>query len=194
MRILVSKSNTAYKRDNKGWLLLYLHSDEEETLAVLNAMQEYHDKTCIRFRPFVATDDGWVHIKQDYSGCWSSVGKRSQGQIVNLGSDKCRRHGVIIHELMHAIGFYHQQSASERDDFIKIHWENIKRGREHNFNKYNESVVTNFEVVYDYESVMHYSPRAFSKNGEITIEPIVNIPYASISCPIYSLLLLYISV
>lgn len=71
-------------------------------------MQEYHDKTCVRFRPFVNGDKNWIEIKQDYTGCWSSVGMKPEGQIVNLGSSKCRRHGVIVHELMHSIGFYHQ--------------------------------------------------------------------------------------
>lgn len=146
-------------------------------MGILNAMQEYHNKTCIRFRPYVQTDKNWIEVKQDYTGCWSGVGMKPDGQIVNLGSQKCRRHGVIIHELMHAIGFYHQQSASNRDDFIKINWENIKSGRTHNFKKYSESIVTNFDVPYDYDSVMHYSSKAFSKNGKMTIEPLVsNVP------------------
>lgn len=72
-------------------------------------MQEYHNRTCVRFRPYVQTDEHWIDIKSDYSGCWSSVGMKTQGQIVNLGSPKCLRHGVVVHELMHAIGFYHQQ-------------------------------------------------------------------------------------
>lgn len=145
----------------------------EEVSSILGAMQDYHNKTCVRFRPYVKTDQSWIDFRQDWPGCWSSVGMRMEGQIVNLGSEKCRQHGVITHEIMHAIGFYHQQSAADRDDFIKIHWDNIRRGREHNFNKYNESVVSNFDVPYDYESVMHYSARAFSRNGNITIEPIV---------------------
>lgn len=140
---------------------------------ILNAMQEYHNRTCIRFRPYELTDQNWIDIKPDYRGCWSSVGMKMQGQIVNLGSEKCLRHGVIVHELMHALGFHHQQSSSERDDFIKIIWENIRRGREHNFNKYNETVVTNFNVSYDYMSVMHYSSKAFTSNGEDTIVPLV---------------------
>lgn len=144
-------------------------------MSILGAMQEYHDKTCVRFRPYIESDKAWIDIKQDYSGCWSSVGMKYDGQIVNLGSEKCRQHGVVIHELMHAIGFYHQHSAADRDDFIKINWENIRKSRTHNFKKYDESVVTNYNVTYDYESVMHYSAKAFSKNGRITIEPIVSV-------------------
>lgn len=66
-----------------------------------------------------------------------------------------------------------------RDDFIIIYWDNIKRGREHNFNKYNDSIVSNFDVPYDYDSVLHYSAKAFSKNGNITIEPIVSLNLAT---------------
>lgn len=93
--------------------------------------------------------------------------------MVNLQIPACVTHGVTLHELLHALGFYHQQSASDRDSFVKIHWENIKDGHEHNFRKYNESQVTDYNVTYDYQSVMHYSGKAFSKNNESTIEPLV---------------------
>lgn len=148
---------------------------DEQALKILGAMQEYQNKTCIRFRQYEKGDINWIDIQSNSHGCWSAVGMKSAGQIVNFGSEKCLRHGVIVHELMHALGFYHQQSSANRDEYIKIHWENIRRGREHNFNKYNETFVTDFNVTYDYESVMHYSSRAFSKNGENTIETLVNI-------------------
>ena len=70
---------------------------------------------------------------------------------------------------MHALGFYHQQSTTDRDDYVKIVWDNIQPGHEHNFNKYNESFVTSYGIEYDYGSVMHYSKKAFSKNDEDTI-------------------------
>jgi len=47
-------------------------------------------------------------------------------------------------------------------------------GTEENFEKHNASQITNFGVPYDYDSVMHYGPYAFSKNGEKTIEPKVS--------------------
>lgn len=40
-------------------------------------------------------------------------------------------------------------------------------GMEHNFNKYDDSFVTDLNTPYDYESVMHYRPFAFNKDPSI---------------------------
>lgn len=84
----------------------------------------------------------------------------------------CYRMGTIMHEMLHALGLYHQQSSSDRDDYVRIVLENIQDGKEHNFQKYDENKVDNFDQTYDYGSVMHYTPYGFSKNGEMTIVPL----------------------
>jgi Astacin (Peptidase family M12A) len=55
-----------------------------------------------------------------------------------------------MHELLHAAGFYHQQSASNRDEFVEIIWDNISNGHESNFDRYNASYVTDYDTLYDY--------------------------------------------
>ncbi|XP_017764627.1 PREDICTED: zinc metalloproteinase nas-13 [Eufriesea mexicana] len=145
--------------------------DEEDIELIEGAMKEYHKNTCIRFRPYQKTDRDYVTIEGKMSGCWSLVGRHDRGQVVNLQNPGCVQHGVIVHELMHALGFYHQQSAADRDEWVTINWENIKPGKEHNFNKYDNKTVTDYGISYDYMSVMHYSSYAFSKNGDPTIAP-----------------------
>lgn len=86
----------------------------------------------------------------------------------------CFRSGTVVHEFLHTLGFYHMQSATERDDYVMIAWEHIIPGMEHNFNTYGADVITNFGVEYDVVSVMHYNAYAFTKNGFATIIPYVS--------------------
>lgn len=152
------------------------HFNDEEIETILSGIQEFHKKSCIRFKPYKRSDPNWVIVTGNEPGCWSSVGMQGDGgQQLNLNSPKCVRKGVVIHEFLHAAGFWHQQSASNRDEFVKILWENIIHGHEHNFDKYDESEVTDFGVAYDYGSIMHYSRTAFSKNGKDTMEPTKNV-------------------
>lgn len=89
----------------------------------------------------------------------------------------CFRIGTIIHEFLHTLGFYHMQSATERDDFVKIAWDHIPENRRNNFFKYNNTIVTNFGQIYDVGSVMHYSAYGFSVNGYATIIPNVSVSF-----------------
>lgn len=42
-------------------------------------------------------------------------------------------------------------------------------GMEFNFNKYDRSTIDSLGTPYDYNSVMHYDSKAFSRNGRPTI-------------------------
>lgn len=103
-------------------------------------------------------------------GCYSHVGLIGGKQDVSLPS-ACNRLGIFVHELIHAIGFNHEQSRTDRDDYVEIKYENIKPGTSLNFKKFGANVIAPFGVSYDYGSVMHYGKTAFTKNGEDTIVP-----------------------
>ncbi|XP_061515401.1 seminal metalloprotease 1 [Anopheles gambiae] len=132
-------------------------------------------QSCLRFHRVSSDAPAYIRVIGSDSGCYSSVGYTGRAQNLNLApsvpGQGCFRIGTVVHEFLHALGFYHQQSASDRDEFVDIIWENIQTGTENNFNIYNSSVVTDFNVQYDYGSVMHYGATAFSVNGQRTIIP-----------------------
>ena len=76
-----------------------------------------------------------------------------------------------MHELMHAAGFWHEQSRADRDDYITINWKNIQKGMEYNFLKYDLRKIDHLGAQYDTCSVMHYGAYAFAKvrNGRFEI-------------------------
>lgn len=66
----------------------------------------------------------------------------------------CMVKGVIMHELMHALGFLHMQSHPDRDSYVKVNYENIKYGMEFAFAKEEANVINNFGTPYDLNSIM----------------------------------------
>ena len=70
--------------------------------------------------------------------------------------------GVIMHELMHAVGFWHEQSRADRDDYVTINWDNIKPGHGGNFKKYSLDKIQHLGADYDYCSLMHYKASYFA--------------------------------
>lgn len=95
---------------------------------VLRAMEEYHKQTCIKFVPRTNQND-YLYIESSSSGCWSSVGMIGKRQSLNLQSPGCLSMvGTAIHELMHALGFLHEQNRYDRDEFVRVLTSNIKPG------------------------------------------------------------------
>ncbi|XP_008049492.1 meprin A subunit beta [Carlito syrichta] len=134
---------------------------------ILNAFERYRLKTCIDFKPWTG-EANYISVFKG-SGCWSSVGNRHVGrQELSIGAN-CDRIATIQHEFLHALGFWHEQSRSDRDDYVRIIWERIQSGKEHNFNTYDDKVSDSLNVPYDYTSVMHYSKTAFRNGTEPTI-------------------------
>lgn len=134
---------------------------------ILKAFEQYRLKTCIDFKPW-GGEANYISIFKG-GGCFSSVGNRRVGkQRLSIGSN-CDRIATIEHEFLHALGFWHEQSRADRDDYVNIMWDRISEGREHNFNTYNDTTSSSLGVPYDYGSMMHYSKNAFRNGTEPTI-------------------------
>ena len=82
------------------------------------------------------------------SRCNSNVGRTGGQQLVSIDQG-CLYVGLIIHELMHAAGFYHEQCRTDRDDHVVVNWDNIQEGFKLNFNKLGPDVIQYLGAPYD---------------------------------------------
>lgn len=139
---------------------------ERETIET--ALQSFHSSTCVRFVPRSYEQDYIVVQSED--GCFSSLGRVGSAQTLSINTEGCLYHGVIQHEALHALGFQHEQTRSDRDNHVVINWENIDSNMAFNFYKHD---TNNLDTPYDYGSIMHYGRTAFAiYSGVDTITPI----------------------
>jgi len=102
------------------------------------------------------TESAYIEVISG-SGNWSYVGRIGGKQQLSVYN--WSYHFIIMHELAHALGVWHEQSRPDRDDYVTIETDNITSGFVHNFDKHS-SAGTNGS--YDFDSIMHYGQCAFS--------------------------------
>ncbi|XP_023232099.1 zinc metalloproteinase nas-6-like [Centruroides sculpturatus] len=123
--------------------------------------------TCLRFVTR-RRENNYIYI-QGGKGCNSHVGKQGGRQILNLGRG-CWNLGIIVHELGHVIGFYHEHNRPDRDRYIDIKWSNIIDEHTKTFLMYDKNLLRICDK-YSYDSIMHYGPKEFAKDGKVSFEP-----------------------
>jgi hypothetical protein len=136
---------------------------------ILLGIDDLNKKTNVCVTPRNSETD-YVEFQYEAGKCGSSyIGKIGGKQVIKIGNQCANTRGSATHETMHALGFYHEQSRDDRDDFVTINTENITLGNSHNFDKYNESIWHFFFPEgqnigsYNYNSIMHYGKFAFGK-------------------------------
>jgi hypothetical protein len=144
----------------KGIIPFEIDSSIPESTRIEEAIDYLHENTKIRFVPRTNEKD-YVYFKNNGDqDCSSFVGKKGGKQNIHV-SNWCGA-GSLVHEILHALGFFHEQSRPDRSKFIKVHWSNIQLKNIHNF------FLSPFAKTYgkfDMDSIMLYpSFNGFAKD------------------------------
>uniref|UniRef100_A0A8C9TFN9 Metalloendopeptidase n=1 Tax=Scleropages formosus TaxID=113540 RepID=A0A8C9TFN9_SCLFO len=126
------------------------------------AMRHWEKQTCVTF--IEKTDEeSYIIFTYRPCGCCSYVGRRGNGpQAISIGKN-CDKFGIVVHELGHVIGFWHEHTRPDRDDHVTIIRDNIQPGQEYNFLKMEPGEVNSLGEPYDFDSIMHYARNTFSR-------------------------------
>ena len=80
---------------------------------------------CITFRPKTTSTFNFVSIHPGGPGCESELGMVGHGEQRMLLNSECfdeKKYGLLklVHELLHTLGFVHEQNRPDRDHFINV--------------------------------------------------------------------------
>ena len=134
---------------------------ETERGVIAAAFRELERRTCVGVHPVPpgAPSGDFVHIVRG-RGCSSAVGRLGGNQTLSL-SEGCFTRGVVLHQLLHAAGLWHEQSRPDRYQYISVLADNVAAGRLLDLRAY-ARVPSPPTPVYQRRSLMHLSRWAFS--------------------------------
>ncbi|KAI8771823.1 bone morphogenetic protein 1 [Biomphalaria glabrata] len=128
------------------------------------AMRHWENYTCITFKDKEPEDENYIVFTERSCGCCSFVGRRGNGaQGISIGKN-CDKFGIVVHELGHAVGFWHEHTRPDRDQHVQILYKNVMQGQDYNFKKLTSADVNSLGETYDYGSIMHYARNTFGRS------------------------------
>lgn len=135
--------------------------------AIVSGLALISDYSLLTFTYIPDSQTADLRFVEDNSNS-SPIGKQSNGNVIRIHDFDS---GTIAHEVMHSLGFFHEHSRTDRNDYVVVNYNNIQDGKANQFNIFTDDGFEGFNRgQYDYNSIMHYGSTAFAKSsGLITI-------------------------
>lgn len=151
-------------------IAFYIQPNVQNPERIYQALEMFNG-TAVQFVPYTDQED--VLVFEDSTGiCKSYVGRVGGKQPIwippGCGATE------VAHEIMHALGFVHEQNRTDRDQYIRVIEDNIKPDFKDNFEKLpNELMSLSALDSFDFESIMIYPPDMFANSHQPTMVPAI---------------------
>ncbi|MFZ8934004.1 MAG: M12 family metallopeptidase [Bacteriovoracaceae bacterium] len=144
-----------------------LATDLNAREAVILAIEYFNKNTPIKFVKRKSEED-YLYFKNGINNCYSYLGFQGKKQEIVL--NKFCRKSDVLHEIMHTLGFYHEQNRVSRDKYLEVNWKNIDEKHHLNFKKIHPKGMIDPEEEFDFDSILLYGPYSFALvDGEHTM-------------------------
>lgn len=145
---------------------------ETQKGVIRRLMDEFESKICVRFVPVddVVGAANYASIMPGHH-CLPPIGfvPGVLPFILSQDLDHCFHREMILRTLFHLIGFFHEHSRPDRNEYVTVFYRNIREESLYNY-KIWRPILSNWTgLPYDYQSITHHGPFASTKNGLQTI-------------------------
>ncbi|XP_055345113.1 uncharacterized protein LOC129592973 isoform X2 [Paramacrobiotus metropolitanus] len=135
----------------------------QDVFVIQQAIAAIESKTfrCVTFTE-KGKESNYINF-QPGENCSSYVGIQGGMQPVFLDPARCMQLGIVQHEILHAVGLFHEHSRSDRNASVIIYEDEIMDSHKSQY-----GIIPNmptFGTDYDLESLMHYGPYDFAKTA-----------------------------
>ncbi|KAI1717641.1 astacin (Peptidase family m12A) domain-containing protein [Ditylenchus destructor] len=174
---------------------------ESQVQKIRRAMKAIEERTCIEFDHIDTEDKAKFYRGRSYAeisnspndGCHSVIGRHDGKNQVKLEvrpheEKTCIVHHIVLHELLHLLGLYHEHQRPDRDQFMAMVMKNVENGYNYDVKQDSRNIMTliknkakalkmNLQDLpnksrlgdVDKSSIMMYKANTFGKDGAVVI-------------------------
>lgn len=140
---------------------------DEYKEAAYSAISEIEENSYLSFVPRLEGESNYIKIVFKNTDEWVAesnyIGMKGGEQQIRISKPAATK-GVIMHELCHALGLYHEMCRSDRDKYIKVNFDVMNDDERYQFKTYKELGQSGADVgLFDFGSIMMYSSEGNNK-------------------------------